>query len=136
MGLYLLFYVRTTGRIKHLYTYPRKYEDDYDIFNACPIKKRSLAYPRVHGNQICFKSKKKQIYCENAGYTWFCCSRHMNQFEMIEDKLYFTINPTIHRNAKYISSVVWQCKKCNKLQVDFFKDRNMQVKKMTCLHCN
>ena len=60
----------------------------------------------------------------------------MNQFEMIEDKLYFTINPTIHRNEKYISSVVWQCKKCNKLQVDFFKDRIMQVKKMTCLHCN
>ena len=136
-GLYLLFYARNYRSCQtHLYIYPHKYEDDYDIFNICPIKKRSLTYPPVHGSQICFNCRKKQNYCENAGYAWFCHSCHINQFEMIEDTLYFTINPTIHHAEKYISSIAWQCKKCNKLQVNFFKDRNMRVKKMTCLHSN
>ena len=25
------------GRVKHLYVFPDKYEDDYCIFNTCPV---------------------------------------------------------------------------------------------------
>ena len=126
--MYLLFLREKIYRVKHLYIYPVKYkEDGYDIFNTCPIKTNYLTYPSVHADQVCFKCKKKQKYCENVGYTWFCRSCHMNQFEMVEDKMYVTINPTIRQNEKYTSNVVWQCKKCNKLQINFFKDRIIEL---------
>ena len=58
----------------------------------------------------------------------------MNQLQMIDEELYFTINTSKYID-KYISSVSWQCRKCNKLQMNFFKDGDKRGKKMSCIYC-
>ena len=46
-------------KVKHLYLYPTKYDEDYEIFYICPEKRKNLTYPPTHINQKCFKCKKK-----------------------------------------------------------------------------
>ena len=54
------------NKVKYLYLYPKKYEEEYEIFYTCLEKRKNLMYPPTHINQKCFKCKN----CKKFAKTW------------------------------------------------------------------
>ena len=121
------------SKVKHIYLYPNRYEEDFEIFFACPKKRQIKSYPKTHINLRCIKYLCTQESCDNTGYTWFCQLRHMNQFTSDEDNRQLTINP---HEEMMNSCIFWQCIKCSKLQINYFNDQQQNTISFQCLHCN
>ena len=89
---YCSLFTKTVNKVKHLYIFLKEYEEDFEILYTCSRKIKNLTYPPIHKNKKCFKCKKTQEYCENIGYVWFCQCRHLEQAELLVDKIYIIIN--------------------------------------------
>ena len=123
-----------SGQIKHMYLYPNRYKEDFEIFFECPQKRVIKCYPKNYTDLKCIKCLQREENCENIGYTWFCKCCHMNQFILNEDNQRMTINP--YKEEIENSCVFWQCIKCSKLQINFFNDEKQENHTFECLHCN
>ena len=88
-------------------------------FTPAQEKFKNLTYPPIHKNKKCLKCKKMQEYCENIKYGWFCQCCDLEQVKLSEDKVYIIINSHEKTQLKNLSSVIWQCKNCSKLQLSF-----------------
>ena len=84
---------RIGNKVKHLYIFPDKYEEDFEIFFNCPNKKQIRSYSQFHTELKCKKCGQYQDHCENIGYAWMCQACHLEQFKLSEENIRMTISP-------------------------------------------
>ena len=84
--------------MKHLYIFLDKYEEDFEIFFACPNKKQIRSYPQFHTKFNCNKCGQYQDHCENIGYVWMYQACHLEQFKLLEENMRMTLSPFKNKN--------------------------------------
>ena len=77
---------RFKSNVRHFYIYPNKYEEDFEIFYTCPMKKRFWVYVETQKDLTYINCLKHQRICESIGYVWFCHSCHLEQLTTVEEK--------------------------------------------------
>ena len=123
------------SRIKHIYSYAKDDEIDYEQFYECPIKEKETKIQYISHSIHCKNCDKISHLCHTIALLWLCYNCKKYQIRLFSSpKNYIHID-----NMKLFdvfSVVTWRCSLCFCINVSLFNDSSKQTVKFYCTYCN